>query len=157
MEGHIVFCHELTEGDLRRVLPPLSPLRGVARCDGDVAEGGEGRGGEGRGGEERGEKREGGGEGRGGEERGERREERGGRGGERREERGEGRGGEGRGGEGRGGEGREEEGGRKGERSGEEELAQIDWGGQKSELSGTLNTYVQIYNYVVMYSYASRT
>ena len=61
MEGHVVFCHELTEGDLRRVLPPLSPLGGVARCDGDVAEGGEGRGGEGRRGEGRGE------EGRGGE------------------------------------------------------------------------------------------
>ena len=44
MEGHVVLGHELTEGDLRRVLPPLSPLGGVAGCDGDVAEGGEGRG-----------------------------------------------------------------------------------------------------------------
>ena len=59
MERHVVLSHELTEGDLLRVLPPLTPLGGVARCDGDVAEecGGDGRGrgggGEGRGGEVR--------------------------------------------------------------------------------------------------------
>ena len=46
VEGHIVLSHELTEGDLLWVLPPLTPLGGVARCDGDVAEecGGDGRG-----------------------------------------------------------------------------------------------------------------
>ena len=37
MEGHIVLGHELTEGDCRWVLPPLAPLGGVARCDGEVA------------------------------------------------------------------------------------------------------------------------